>query len=371
MRKLTAFLLLVTLILGIAPAAFADELPAEETSGPPPLYVALGDSIASYYGLQKGEGYAELLCAALQDDFPGLTLKNLARPGDTTADLLKLIESSKAVISGAKIITVSIGANDFLMDALAPFSRAISLEVSYKAAAPEIAKVLASTTYNNKFQDNLTTMHANLIEIYTNLRAIAPDAKIYITNFYNPLPITDKQLFFPVEEYIMVANNALVSAGGFIPVDTFNAFFIAGGKNLSKFDFENGLVDPHPTKFGQRILAAVHAEKIAGTPRDIPEPAVQPLTRAEAIAEICDKLLADADAGLIKFPPITVDMTTYAPFSDVPDYHPQAIQIKLAAAIGLVVGVGGGKFLPDAVASPESLEQMQKNVERIFGAPKQ
>ncbi|MDR0937257.1 MAG: GDSL-type esterase/lipase family protein [Oscillospiraceae bacterium] len=360
MKRLFAFILTLALAVGVAPAAFADEAAA------PPLYVALGDSIASYYQLQKGEGYAELLCAALQNDYPGLTLKNLARPGDTTADLLQVIDSYGGVIADADIITVSIGANDFLMDAISPFSRAIVLGGAKEVLTADIMKIIKGEVYHNTFTRNITQMRDNLVTIYTTLRELAPNAGIYLSRFYNPLPITDKAFYFPVEEYIMEANNALSTAGGYVQVDTFNAFFLAGGLGLTNFDWENGSIDPHPTKLGHKILAAVHAEAITGEPRDIPEPAEVQLTRAEAVAAICDSLLNDLKEGKLKIPPIKIDISTFEPFGDVPNNHPQATQIKIAAAIGLISGSGKGTFRPDEPITPAGLEQLRANAEKLL-----
>ena len=74
--------------------------------------VIFGDSIASGYGLGKGEyNYGEI-CA----DYYDSQVKNYASAGDDTEDLLKVISgldaAKKKVVSEAGVVVISIGGND-------------------------------------------------------------------------------------------------------------------------------------------------------------------------------------------------------------------------------------------------------------------
>src|SRR5574341_100767 len=101
-------------------------------NGGPPVYLAIGDSIAFGVGAPqpRTEGYVGLVHEALRTSEryrdTGLQLLNLAVPGATTADLLipggqvdSALEGIRAGQEGAagdevQIISVNIGGNDLL-----------------------------------------------------------------------------------------------------------------------------------------------------------------------------------------------------------------------------------------------------------------
>lgn len=106
-KRLIAALLSLCMLLGMAPLS---ALAAQ------PVYVALGDSISTGYGLdpEKAEPSFVEQIAEQQE----LSMTMLAEDGETTASLLeKLADADGAVakaLEKADVVTLTIGGNDFM-----------------------------------------------------------------------------------------------------------------------------------------------------------------------------------------------------------------------------------------------------------------
>jgi len=193
--KLTAVLLILTLILAVIPAAEA----SGEDSG---LFLtALGDSITTGYGLPGGRygsaSYINLASAELElmrDNYV-----NFAVNGYTSADLLALIPACAEDIRRADILVFEIGYNDILgymysamclaagdaslyMDEL---KAAVSCMDS--AAAEACADALLSEASGPLFRALYENFEANLQSIVSLLREYNPEARVYMQSLYNPL----------------------------------------------------------------------------------------------------------------------------------------------------------------------------------------
>lgn len=104
-----------------SPAASAEGAPTS-SPGPVaagPVYLALGDSLAAGVGAPPGEGYVDLVHAAVADGSPGLELVNLGVSGETTGSVLApggQLERAEAVLrergDAVRLVTVDLGAND-------------------------------------------------------------------------------------------------------------------------------------------------------------------------------------------------------------------------------------------------------------------
>lgn len=142
-------------------------------------YVALGDSLAAGYqpgvGDDKEGGYVGRVLTAEQDASPKTKLRNLACSGETSTTLVnggrcsydegsqlnQVIEFLNAHSYTTRLITLSIGANDV---------------TPCLSAADRNACVLA----------RLTALAGNLQQTLSKIHAAAPDARIVVTNYYNP-----------------------------------------------------------------------------------------------------------------------------------------------------------------------------------------
>ncbi|HSK26310.1 MAG TPA: SGNH/GDSL hydrolase family protein [Jiangellales bacterium] len=140
--------------------------PAPEGEGGP-AYLALGDSLAAGVGAPLGEGYVDLVYAALGERLPGLDLVGLGVSGETTGSMLapggQLERAEQALrTGGVRLVTIDIGANDGLGCALAQDERCID------AALDEIRE--------------------NLATVLTRLRAADPDVPVVAADYYLPVP---------------------------------------------------------------------------------------------------------------------------------------------------------------------------------------
>ena len=181
-------LLLAQLLLVVAWAGSAAAGPA------PPLYLALGDSLAAGVGASEPAqtGYVGLVFDALRTEPAspyregGLDLLNLGDPGETTTSIqasggqmekaLAEIESRRDDdIAGNEVavITIDIGANDFIPLVLGD--------------SPCLPNPLASAC-QEAAGTALTTFRANFTDIMRGLRAAAgPEVEVVALGLYNPL----------------------------------------------------------------------------------------------------------------------------------------------------------------------------------------
>jgi lysophospholipase L1-like esterase len=136
--------------------------------GPGDVYLALGDSLAFGFRLDRpeAESYPALLHAALAGRAP-LELASLAAPGETSASFIgrqlpqarELIAAARAAGRRVSPITLDIGGNDLrAVERAAPAERAAAVEA----------------------------VRRNVGRILDELRAAAPDADIAVMTYYNP-----------------------------------------------------------------------------------------------------------------------------------------------------------------------------------------
>ena len=182
-----SFGMAVSMLPGLALASDAQE-----------SYVALGDSITTGYGLaDPAAAFPELV--AEQNDF---SLTNLAEDGATSADLLATVQdpANLAAISGADIVTVTIGGND-LMSALYEF-----LAAGYQALDPTMtaekmqellvkgdpitiaaaAQMIPDFAASDQAADALTDITTNLAGAIGAVKTANPDVQVIVATQYNP-----------------------------------------------------------------------------------------------------------------------------------------------------------------------------------------
>ena len=219
MKKVLSTLLAAVLsvsAIATVPSAEAEKATAAAKSG----MVILGDSIATGYTKQGNvaHNYGEI-CG----DYLGCKVSNYAVVGDTTDDMLALIDKMSAEqkknISDAEYVVISIGGNDYL------YSNIIELI---------FALLLGSTAPAKKIIDNA---YKNFKSIISKIKTINPDAVIIVQTLYNPnhplissvlekfVSMLNEMFTRYLEEnpgayYIADVHEALKGQIGFIALDT-------------------------------------------------------------------------------------------------------------------------------------------------------
>lgn len=237
--------------------------------------VVIGDSIASGQGLKEGEvSYADYL-----REYTGGTVTNLAVSGYKTGDLLTFLDDSQksAPVASAKIICVSIGANDLIAPAKEYF-KTLQLEDesvmdTVKRLAQEDKAVQLISGLTKAVREPRKTATSNYTVILEKLRAMNPDARIIMQTIYNPAELPDR--YFSTEKYsesdiknyhtlsnyvgnnLEVLNKAMRALDG-VEIADVSAAFSGVGWMFSKI-LEK---DVHPTPLGHAMIAAIYMDML-------------------------------------------------------------------------------------------------------------
>ncbi|SBW11198.1 exported hypothetical protein [uncultured Eubacteriales bacterium] len=238
-------------------------------------YVAMGDSIASGYGLaDKDDSYTSLVRETL-----GLYSFIIANDGMNSTTLLQGLSLAglDTYLSDATVITLSIGSNDVL----APFLKSIADQLN--CDTDEIQSTLALLTpaeqlsffsalntdgvlkNNEQLRSAALAFAANFQVIIGRLKILAPNATIYVTNAYNPyegisIPYGANTLNLGeiADVYIQTINKAFSeNSTDYALIDVYSAFSASQASgtspvnaNLAHFNF-----DPHPNAAGHALIA--------------------------------------------------------------------------------------------------------------------
>ncbi len=141
----------------------------------PISYVAIGDSLAAGQTPSReiDTGYSDLIAQEIaRNQSLVFYTKDLAFPGFTTANVLERIQSKEAklTLQRANIITISAGANDLL--------RLIQVNANSGSLAFQQIPVDYS----------LNAVRKNMMKILAELKAIAPNAQVYVMGYYFAYP---------------------------------------------------------------------------------------------------------------------------------------------------------------------------------------
>lgn len=232
-------------------------------------YVALGDSLAaglSYESYGKNriyiKSYPEFIAEGIKRETElEVTLTNRGIPGFTTVDLLDQLTESEVQqnLAAADLITIDIGAND-LLGAVGDISEIDPANEEDMRGLYEAAS------------EAITLVGNNLGVILHQVRAINPDAPIYVMGYYNAMPYL-AGLQEQVEELMGQLNYAISLAAQSIEapfVPTYAAF---------EGNYETYLPNPeniHPSEEGYRVIGELFLEQIipALVVEDEPDPDV-------------------------------------------------------------------------------------------------
>ena len=194
------------------------------------IYLALGDSITTGYGVGSNRSFATLYYTSLLHSFPGLKCENLGINGLTSAELATLVGQTRvySLIAQARVLTITIGSNDLL----------------------SVGKGLISGAGAN-MDLTLGSLNQNLMFIGERIRSANPSALVKIATIYNPLPPMDKASGALAQGLVKTANRSIIrTAREFrftaVPV----AKFFSGKEQV--------LLGPdhlHPNVMGHRVIA--------------------------------------------------------------------------------------------------------------------
>ena len=266
---------------------------------PYPEYLALGDSIASGYGLP---GYNPNLQTSPAAAYPsivggtlGLALEDDAFDGLDSAELLDELEDMNSVeqYSKVKTVTLSIGSNDILepflnivADKLGcnPEDVSSTLADMFKQNPQALSAALSALDAddgtglkNNADLNNAASgFSQNFQSIISAIKTDMPNAKIYVTNAYNPyegikLPYGTGILDLGgiADGYIRTLNSAFSkSSTDYTLVDTYSAFSqsLQTGTSLVNANLATFNFDPHPNADGHQKIANMILNAAGYTP---------------------------------------------------------------------------------------------------------
>lgn len=297
-KRFAALMIAVSIIFSAIPV-FAAYEPAD--------YIALGDSITRGYGLDSPEtGCYPAKFAAVHS----LEFKNYGIDGQEAKELLASLQNGDYVLSGASVITVSVGSNELLHFII----NMIAEEFGVDTSDPDINTALTQKIeeYMSNGTSNEMLIHLSNIEAYLKnnaelnaicdelssetLPAIAaeirkqnPDAQLIFNNIYNPYknmyviyPITPttstrKNIGVYAQAYVDRVNNVFKTTDTYTVADVASVFtkpaYVNASldmRNMSTFSF-----DPHPTYAGHNAIKNVLNTLYIPKP-DEPEPIPDP-----------------------------------------------------------------------------------------------
>lgn len=286
-RLLSLIIVLLLSVTGLSPEVSAAGAQTKAQS----IYVALGDSITSGYGLEsftnndvKNRSSSNNFVTKLGKRL-GMKTVNFGVEGITSSALLNSLKkpstaeqkNAVAQIREAGLITLSIGGNNVFIPLLNAVNDQLGTGKSiFYAGASELQNAILQLLFNeellNKLKGNISAgaeafagndkLHKSgeLSDIIRTIKDLNPKAKLVVQTVYDPygfiLPDT-------VGKAIDTMNAAIIKqAGGgknFVVADVGSAFKKAG-KGMQLLNADSGKTfDPHPTKKGHEVIYTIMA----------------------------------------------------------------------------------------------------------------
>lgn len=281
-KIITLLLCLVIICLSWSSSISSIDAAASEKA----LYVALGDSITSGYGLvsfinndvsnrNSIDNYVTKLGKA-----QGIKTVNLGIEGINSTAFLKAIsnpvtkeqKAEVARIKEASLISLTIGGNNIFIPLLNSVNDGIGNGKNiFNADASEIQMAVINLFFNQEALDKLKANISQGAEVFSGneklhktgdfekiistLKALNPKAKIIVQTIYNPfdfiLPDTINSTLLSMNAEIIKASN---KGKNYMVADVYSAFAKAG-KDIQLINVQSGRsFDPHPTKKGHEVI---------------------------------------------------------------------------------------------------------------------
>ena len=261
--------------------------------------IALGDSVAAFFGVDEKDGYVAQLSALLNVNSIENNFTNLAISGLNTQTLLEQLANNAvlAEIKNADIITLNIGGNNIL----SPFVEILVTDFQTlltDIAQPSPALLLGLISKKMTEQQMATLVEGVMLfqndftEIIKILQTEAPNADIFVNTVYNP--ITPMLGVYEASEILIPLINKFIQENaekfGYIVVDIYSVYK-ESSDNITNFNLITGSVDIHPNAAGHALIAKTAAGKILENIASKPETPVSfetetPLDNSEIAAEI-------------------------------------------------------------------------------------
>lgn len=284
-KRLIAALLSLCMLLGMAPLS---ALAAQ------PVYVALGDSISTGYGLDPEKAEPSFVEQIAEQQALSVTM--LAADGETTARLLAKLEDADGEVAKAlekaDVVTLTIGGNDFMNALYEYMAEAYNTEKGTNFTAEQFKQALEGKNTALEQSEALTFVTQNisgfafgagtlLTQFETALNKIASgirgytDAPVVVATQYNPYrfaadevsgePATAAQAIAKAFDAMLALMNvkieALEAQVGFFTADVFSAFGEAQ-QNPCNASFLSSNLDFHPNAHGHTLMAQTVGEVV-------------------------------------------------------------------------------------------------------------
>lgn len=211
--------------------------------------LALGDSITTGYGVEKGESYVSLFCNQLEIiEKEDTKCMNLAVNGLTSQGLIDLlqIDNTRTQIKMSDYILMSIGGNDFLKELTSNLSTYLNIQESY----PQVSVI------GNTLTNNLSTILDEIININ-------PHVKIFLVPLYNPYKVVLKNNLVLTDSFNSVKKNYVNIAVDYPQVIIKEEL----SSTLEREEYlnvsvEERNIDPHPNRLGHDAIARALIEEL-------------------------------------------------------------------------------------------------------------
>lgn len=165
MFLLRTWLTLVLVVFGLSACSINSSVKYSDQKRPGPV-VVLGDSLASGFGVEQGQGFVEILTPEL-----GVEVVNLAIKGKTTAESVPRV-SAEVLPLKPSLVVIELGGNDALQKVDPSTTKANLAEMIEKVHADKIPVLLLGVR-GGLFSDKLADVYEELSEQYE--VALVPD----------------------------------------------------------------------------------------------------------------------------------------------------------------------------------------------------
>ncbi len=199
------------------------------------IYLALGDSITSGYGVGAKNSFPALYYTSLAQNFPGLVYANLGVNGLTSRSLAYMLRTAgvRSLLFRSGIISITIASNDLLA----------------------VGKGLLAGRPGN-VEQSLVCLADQLQSVGTAIRSINAAALVKVATLYNPLPAG------PYQQYAASAQQVINQANWVIVHWAESFRFTVVPVGLAFKGKESLLIGPdyiHPNLAGHRLIGQLFA----------------------------------------------------------------------------------------------------------------
>lgn len=336
-NKILRLLVLALALLFTLPFLLPSTVSADGTEG---LYLALGDSISTGYGLSSPDtaGFTAIVSERL-----GLTLENRAVNGYTAEDILLLLDGGALdePIARADLITVTCGGNDLMELLYGAIAEGYNAEndpdisdgevldafagthptLAASSLLPYATAVLNGFAQSERFEAGLHAYTGNIKRLFAELRDRNDHATIVLCTQYNPYLAFKGNfllgsLYTEVESGVTALNRVIESYAeplGYTVADCYSAFNAASQRlvvaNMDSLASLN--LDFHPNAAGHAVIAETVLSAVARTEETTEETiaASSEVGTDETTDAVTDETIADVGEEITD--EITDEITEY------------------------------------------------------------